>query len=266
MNWIGLLVIVCIFVLIIWLTSLLANAMKAGRSGMGWVLLALLVSGVISGVVLEYFELTDQKLLALGIAVFISVVIFAVVLDAGIVGGFVISLGYNVIVGVVVAAALFLGLGASSMGALTGILKMDGVNMEYGMETSMVPADSGDAGQQATDAMPAETVADDDPDRIIGYKVDGPLKEYSFDTVTSEDTSSAMPAEPAKPDYHETLFADAKEYIGYKARITRRDGVKVIGVLDAASDNALDVKRRSSGGYAILPVREGDISLLEIYY
>jgi hypothetical protein len=257
MNWIGLLVIVCIFVLIIWLTSLLANAMKAGRSGMGWVFLALLVSGIISGVALGFFDFSDDPLIALLTTTAISVVIFAIVLDAGIVGGFVVSLGYLGIVGAVFATAMFLGISVTGIGALTGMLKMD--NSETGMEQTIQQPDTG---MQTEGAMQTGTPLDEDPERIVGYSVDGPLKDYSFDTA---EPSTPISSESVAPAYYELPFIDAEKYVGYRVRITRRDSVKVTGVLDGASGTSLDVKLRASGGYAILPVKESDIRLLEVY-
>jgi hypothetical protein len=66
-------------------------------------------------------------------------------------------------------------------------------------------------------------------------------------------------------DYRTTETEKAGDYIGYRVRVVRKDGVELEGVLVGFDDKQLDLRHRESGGYAILPVRRAGITLFEVY-
>lgn len=271
MNWIAILVIVCAFLLILWLTSMLAKMLRAGRSGMGWVFLAVLVSGIVGGVVLEFSGISPQGWVGLLISIAIAVLVFAVVLDAGVIGGLVVSLGYSMLVAGVLAAAFFI-FGLQSIESLGKIFRLDTVKTdEMILDGAMNPPGEDaveESGEGQTPELlpqtgqPAQTQADfDDPDKIIGFTVNGPLKEYSFDDEPAQEAVT----EPVSPAYRETSFSDMKQYINHRVRILRKDGVTVEGGLLSVGSDSLELKRRASTGYAILPVPGAAIRTIEVY-
>lgn len=266
MNWIAIIVLLSVFLLVLWLTSLIARVAGAGRSGIGWVFLAILVSGLASGVMALFVDFSQMQWLGWLISVIISVLVFALVLDAGLLGGLIISLAFNLINAMIVAAAFFLGI--TNIGQLTSAIESDapvpGQSLEIvrGTEPGEPAEPAGPVAPETpeeTGAEVAEPDTEEKSDTIVGYKVDGQLKDYSFD----ED----MPAAPgdAGTGFRVTDLRDAGEYIRYRVRVQRRDDVVFEGVLAGVSETSLDIRHRESGGYAILHLDRAGIRLFEVW-
>ena len=255
MNWIAVVVLLAAFLLVLWLTSLIARLAGAGRSGIGWVFLAIIVSGLASGVMALFVDFSGMQWVGWLISVFVSVLVFALVLDAGLLGGLIISLAFNLINAIIVAAAFFLGF--TNIGELTSTIESEpsvpGQSLEIVRET--VPAEP--AAPTVTEV--AQPATEEESETIIGYKVDGPLKGYTFDDempAVSGDAESA---------YRVTDLERAGEYIRYRVRVERNDDVVLEGVLAGVSETSLDLRHRESGGYAILHLDRASIRLFEVW-
>lgn len=260
MNWIAVVVLLAVFLLVVWLTSLIARVAGAGRSGIGWVFLAIIVSGLASGVIALFIDFSGMQWLGWLISVIVSVLVFALVLDAGLLGGLIISLAFNLINAMIVAAAFFFGI--SNIGELTRTIESEapvpGQSQEIVRETEPV--------EPVAPAAPAEIegevtqpAAEEKSDTIIGYKVDGPLDEYSFD----EDVPAA--SGDSEAFYRVTDLATAGEYIRYRVRVERSDDVVLEGVLAGVTETSLDIRHRESGGYAILHLDRRGIRQFEVW-
>jgi hypothetical protein len=260
MNWIAVVVLLAVFLLVVWLTSLIARVAGAGRSGIGWVFLAIIVSGLASGVIALFIDFSGMQWLGWLVSVIVSVLVFALVLDAGLLGGLIISLAFNLINAMIVAAAFFFGI--SNVGELTRTIEPEapvpGQSQEIIRETEPVEPVA-PAAPSETEGEVAQPAAQEKSDTIIGYKVDGPLEEYSFD--------DDMPAASgdAEPAYRVTDLATAGEYIRYRVRVERRDDVVLEGVLAGVSETSLDIRHRESGGYAILHLDRRGIRQFEVW-
>ena len=257
MNWIAVVVLLAAFLLVLWLTSLIARLAGAGRSGIGWVFLAIIVSGLASGVMALFVDFSGMQWVGWLISVFVSVLVFALVLDAGLLGGLIISLAFNLINAIIVAAAFFLGI--TNIGELTSTIESEpsvpGQSLEIVRET--VPAEP--AAPTETEAEVAQPATEEESETIIGYKVDGPLKGYTFDDempAVSGDAESA---------YRVTDLERAGEYIRYRVRVERNDDVVLEGVLAGVSETSLDLRHRESRGYAILHLDRASIRLFEVW-
>ena len=255
MNWIAVVVLLAAFLLVLWLTSLIARLAGAGRSGIGWVFLAIIVSGLASGVMALFVDFSGMQWVGWLISVFVSVLVFALVLDAGLLGGLIISLAFNLINAIIVAAAFFLGI--TNIGELTSTIESEpsvpGQSLEIVRET--VPAEPA----ATTETEVAQPATEEESETIIGYKVDGPLKGYTFDDempAVSGDAESA---------YRVTDLERAGEYIRYRVRVERNDDVVLEGVLAGVSETSLDLRHRESGGYAILHLDRASIRLFEVW-
>ena len=261
MNWIAVISLLSVLLLVVWLTSLIARVAGAGRSGLGWIFLAIIVSVLASGVMLLFVNFSEFQWLGWLIFTVISVLVFALVLDAGLLGGLIVGLGYTLMVAIVFIVAIFIGI--TNIGELTSTIEP---------REGSVPADLQEPVPQAEPVEPAAPEApagvveitppdaEETADAIIGYSVDGPLQEYTFD----EEPASATPAKN-EPGYRATDFEKAEEYIGYRVRVVRKDGVELEGVLVGFDDKQLDIRHRESGGYAILPFGKAGIMLFEVY-
>lgn len=260
MNWIAIVVLLAAFLLVLWLTSLIARLAGAGRSGIGWVFLAIIVSGLASGVMALFVDFSGIQWLGWLISVIVSVLVFALVLDAGMLGGLIISLAFNLINAIIVAAAFFLGI--TNIGELTSTIESEtpvpGQSREIVRETEpaepvmpVAPAET-----QGEDAQPA---TEKESETIIGYKVDGPLKGYSFDD------DMPAPSGDMESAYRVTDLERAGEYIRYRVRVERNDDVVFEGVLAGVSKTSLDLRHRESGGYAILHLDRATIRLFEVW-
>jgi hypothetical protein len=261
MNWIAVVVLLAVFLLVVWLTSLIARVAGAGRSGIGWVFLAIIVSGLASGVMALFIDFSGMQWVGWLISFAVSVLVFALVLDAGLLGGVIISLAFNVINAFIVAAAFFFGI--SNIGELTRTIESDpsvpGQSQEIVRETEpeepVVPAEA----PAETEAEVAQPPTEETGDTIIGYKVDGPLKDYSFD-----DEMPATAGDAEEPAYRVTDLDSAGEYIRYRVRVRRSDDVVFEGVLAGVSETSVDIRHRESGGYAILHLDRAGIRLFEV--
>jgi hypothetical protein len=263
MNWIAIIVLLAVFLLVLWLTSLIARVAGAGRSGIGWVFLAIIVSGLASGVMALFVDFSGMQWLGWLTSVIISVLVFALVLDAGLLGGLIISLAFNLINAMIVAAAFFLGI--TNIGELTSTIESDspvpGQSREIVRETEpaepVAPAAPAPAATEEEVALPA---AEEQSNAIIGYKVDRPLKGYSFDNNVPAASGDAESA------YRVTDLESAADYIRYRVRVERNDDVVFEGVLAGVSETSLDIRHRESGGYAILHLDRGGIRKFEVWH
>jgi hypothetical protein len=260
MNWIAIIVLLAVFLLVLWLTSLIARVAGAGRSGIGWVFLAIIVSGLASGVMALFVDFSGMQWLGWLTSVIISVLVFALVLDAGLLGGLIISLAFNLINAMIVAAAFFLGI--TNIGELTSTIESDtpvpGQSREIVREAE--PAEPvAPAAPAATEEEVALPAAEEQNNAIIGYKVDGPLKGYSFDNNVPAASGDAESA------YRVTDLESAADYIRYRVRVERNDDVVFEGVLAGVSETSLDIRHRESGGYAILHLDRRGIRKFEVW-
>jgi hypothetical protein len=261
MNWIAVISLLSVFLLVVWLTSLIARVAGAGRSGLGWVFLAVVVSVLAFGVMYLFVNISDFQWLGWLIFAVISVLVFALVLDAGLLGGLIVGLGYTLMVAIAFIVAIFIGI--TNVGELTSTIepREDAAPsdlQELVPQAEPVETAPAEAPTKVVETTPPE--AEEPPDEIIGYSVDGPLQEYSFD----EAPNSAPPMD-SDYDYRTTETEKAGDYIGYRVRVVRKDGVELEGVLVGLDDKQLDLRHRESGGYAILPVGRAGITLFEVY-
>jgi hypothetical protein len=98
------------------------------------------------------------------------------------------------------------------------------------------------------------------PAEIIRNRVEEPERE----DASEEEQKDAPPAKP-DADFRVAAPEKAEEYIGYRVRIARYDGVVLEGVLTGADQEKLDIRIRESGGYAILHEKMAGIRLLEVW-
>lgn len=262
MNWIAVIVLLAVFLLVLWLTSLIARVAGAGRSGIGWVFLAVVVSGLASGVIVLFLP-DFSGLLWFGWILFliVSVLVFALVTDAGLLGGMVVGLSYTLLIGVVFIVANLLEI--RSVGDLTRTIESDtpvaGQSREIASETEPVEPIAPEATVDQTAAV-AEPEAEEMPAEIIRNRVEEPARE----DASEEEQKDAPPAKP-DADFRVAAPEKAEEYIGYRVRISRHDGVVLEGVLTGADQEKLDIRIRESGGYAILHEKMAGIRLLEVW-
>ena len=261
MNWIAVISLLSVLLLVVWLTSLIARVAGAGRSGLGWIFLAVIVSVLASGVMLLFVNFSEFQWLGWLIFAVISVLVFALVLDAGLLGGLIVGLGYTLMVAIVFIVAIFIGI--TNIGELTSTIEPREGSVPADLQ-ELVP--HAEPVEPAVPEAPAEVVettspdAEETTDAIIGYSVDAPLQEYAFDEEPASTTSTDN-----EPGYRATGFEKAGEYIGYRVRVVRKDGVELEGVLVGFDDKQLDIRHRESGGYAILPFGKAGIMLFEVY-
>lgn len=262
MNWIAVVVLLAVFLLVLWLTSLVARVAGAGRSGIGWVFLAIIVSVLASGVMALFVDFSGMEWLGWLISVIVSVLVFALVLDAGLLGGLIISLAFNLINAIIVAAAFFLGI--ATIGDLTGTIESEppvpGQSQEITRETEPEPVEpAGPVAPPETEEELAQPATEEKSDEVVGYKVDEPVKGNSFDEDTPAATADTEPA------YRVTDLQNAGAYIRYRVRIHRNDDVVFEGVLAGVSERSLEIRHRESGGYAILHLERAGIRLFEVW-
>jgi len=266
MNWIAVVVLLAVFLLVVWLTSLIARVAGAGRSGIGWVFLAIIVSGLASGVMALFIDFSGMQWVGWLISFAVSVLVFALVLDAGLLGGVIISLAFNLINAFIVAAAFFFGI--SNIGELTRTIESDPsvpgqsqeIVREAEPEAPVAPVEAPvEASAERLEEV-AQPAAEETGDRIIGYKVDGPLKDYSFN-----DEMPAAAGDAEEPAYRVTDLDSAGEYIRYRVRVQRSDDVVFEGVLAGVTETSVDIRHRESGGYAILHLDRAGIRLFEVF-
>ena len=282
MNWGALIVILLITLLVIFLTRLLAGIARAGRRSLAWVALAMLVSGILGGFLVAFIDLQGAPWVE-PLALFVlTVVVFALVLDAGIVGGLLISLVYMTL-GLMIAAILHYGLGIRDMQSFNALLlgspapsvsenapvpsrpQQESRPLEESSQFLQEPARSPDESAQASDvqSFAPETEGAAENSDSTGDSIPGAVDdEFPAEVITDSVPAVEQPQEPA---FRETPFASLSQYARHVVRVTRRDAVTIEGVLETANEARIRVRQRAPTGYAIFQIERDDVWRVEVY-